>query len=72
VLHRLQRRVVVGVPVGRAAVQLGNACGLEPVQILLENVGEEVMVAVPFAVVVQRDNKQLVVLDPLTSRVARS
>ena len=53
------RLAVVGVPVARPAVQLGDPVGLLVEQPGPEDVAEEVVVAVPGAAVVERDEEQV-------------
>ena len=65
VLYRLGKVPVALVPTGGTEVQLAHAPGTLAHEAAAQEVGEEVMVAVPAALVVQSDDEEVLPLQPL-------
>jgi hypothetical protein len=60
VAHRVRDQSLLEVPLGRPAVQFG---GVAPTELQAQEVGEEVVVAVPLALAVERDEEEVRALD---------
>ncbi len=71
VADRLGRLAVALVPGARPPVQVGHVAGLLVREVRLQDVGEEVVVAIPLAVVVERDHEQVGPLQRLQHGLAR-
>ena len=54
---------VLLVPDARPPVQLRNVVGLLVQQVRLQNVGKQLMVAIPLPAVIERDEEQVVLLE---------
>jgi hypothetical protein len=68
VVHRLQQVAVRGVPLARAPVQLGDQVQLLVDQPGAQDVREQVVVAVPAALVVEGDDEQVLTVERLQRR----
>src|SRR5215217_4877164 len=70
VAHRFGRRPLALEPLARPAVQLGNKLGSRLMQVLVKELGEEVMIPKPTPLVVQRDEEQVCPFQLLQHRLA--
>src|SRR5215208_4102869 len=70
VADRIGRRTIMLVPLARAPMQSRYLIGLLRHQMRIENFGEEVMITIPLALVIQRNDKEIASLQGLQSRVA--
>ena len=70
VADRIDRRAMLLVPRARAPMQRRYLIGLLRQQLCREHFGEEVMIAIPVARVIERNDKEVAALQGLQPRVA--